>query len=301
MGDAGMNENISRSGGQALELAKAYGREFLSLSRRLLANRGATIAAALLAALCATAVLAPWLSPHDPNFIDPVNRLKAPSSVYPMGTDGLGRDVMSRVIYGTRLSIQVSASVVFFTTIAGTILGLLAGYYRRVDNILMRVLDGLMAFPGIILNIGIMAALGPSVQNVIFALSFVYSPRMARVVRGACLVEKQKQYVEAARALGAGDLRIFGHILPNCVAPIIIQATMTFAYAVLAESSLSFLGVGVPPEIPSWGNILAQGRVFIMRAPWISLYSGLAIAVFVLSINMFGDGLRDILDPKLRR
>ncbi len=296
-----MNGKNPRSGVQALDLAKAYGGEFLSLARRLLANRGATIAAALLAALCAAALLAPWLSPHDPNFIDPVNRLKAPSSVYPMGTDGLGRDVMSRVIYGTRLSIQVSASVVFFTTIAGTILGLLAGYYRRVDNILMRILDGLMAFPGIILNIGIMAALGPSVQNVIFALSFVYSPRMARVVRGACLVEKQKQYVEAARALGAGDLRIFGHILPNCVAPIIIQATMTFAYAILAESSLSFLGVGVPPEIPSWGNILAQGRVFIMRAPWISLYSGLAIAVFVLSINMFGDGLRDILDPKLRR
>jgi peptide/nickel transport system permease protein len=146
-----------------------------------------------------------------------------------------------------------------------------------------------------------MAALGPSVRNVIFALSFVYSPRMARVVRSACLVEKQKQYVEAARALGAGDLRILGHILPNCIAPIIIQATMTFAYAVLAESSLSFLGVGVPPEIPSWGNILAQGRVFIRRAPWISLYSGMAIAVFVLSINMFGDGLRDVLDPRLRR
>lgn len=283
------------------EMITAYLGELKSLCKRFLKNKGASLAGAILILLCVSALMAPCLSPHDPNLIDPVNRLKGSSAVYPMGTDGLGRDVMSRIIYGTRLSIQISASVVFFTTIAGTILGLLAGFYKKVDNILMRVLDGLMAFPGIILNIGIMAALGPSVRNVIFALSFVYSPRMARVVRSACLVEKQKQYVEAARALGAGDLRILGHILPNCIAPIIIQATMTFAYAVLAESSLSFLGVGVPPEIPSWGNILAQGRVFIRRAPWISLYSGMAIAVFVLSINMFGDGLRDVLDPRLRR
>ena len=284
-----------------VELARAYATELKGLTRRFLKNRGASLAALMLIFLCLAALFAPYLSPHDPNFIDPVNRLKASSHIYPMGTDGLGRDVISRVIYGTRLSIQISASVVFFTTIIGTILGLLAGYYRKIDNILMRVLDGLMAFPGIILNIGIMAALGPSVRNVIFALTFVYSPRMARVVRGACLVEKHKQYVEAAKALGASDLRILGHILPNCMAPVIIQATMTFAYAVLAESSLSFLGVGVPPEIPSWGNILAQGRVFIRRAPWISLYSGMAIALFVLSINMFGDGLRDVLDPKLRR
>lgn len=283
------------------ELIKAYLGELKSLCNRFFRNKGASLAGAILVLLCVSALMAPYLSPHDPNLIDPVNRLKGSSALYPMGTDGLGRDVMSRIIYGTRLSIQISASVVFCTTIVGTILGLLAGFYKKVDNILMRVLDGLMAFPGIILNIGIMAALGPSVRNVIFALSFVYSPRMARVVRSACLVEKQKQYVEAARGLGAGDLRILGHILPNCIAPIIIQATMTFAYAVLAESSLSFLGVGVPPEIPSWGNILAQGRVFIRRAPWISLYSGMAIAIFVLSINMFGDGLRDVLDPRLRR
>lgn len=283
------------------EILKAYVLEFFAFCRRLRKNRGASLAAILLCLIFLIALFAPLLAPHDPNEIDPLRRLSVPGESFFCGTDGLGRDVFSRIVYGTRLSLEVSGLVVFFTLIIGSVLGFLAGYFKRVDDVLMRVLDGFMAFPGIVLNIGIMAALGPSVPNVVFALSFGYIPRMARVVRGAVLVEKNKTYVDAARVIGAGHCRIFGHIFPNCLAPVIVQATMTFAYATLAEASLSFLGVGVPPEIPSWGNILAQGRVFIRTAPWITGYAGVAIIIFVLSINMFGDGLRDVLDPKLRR
>jgi len=275
--------------------------EFQMAVRRLSKNTGATIGAFVLLVLVIVAILAPLISPHDPNFISASAKLLPPSKVYPFGTDGLGRDVLSRVIFGARLSLQISIIVIFASTAIGTILGLLAGYYRRVDNILMRILDGFMAFPSIILNIGIMAAVGPSIRNVIFALTISYSPRMARIVRSAVLVQKHQQYIEAAKVLGAGDIRILLHILPNCLAPIIVQATMIFAYAILSEASLSFLGIGVPLEVPSWGNILQQGRNFIRRAPWITLYSGMVISAAVLSVNQFGDGLRDVLDPKLRR
>jgi peptide/nickel transport system permease protein len=269
--------------------------------KRLSKNTGAMIGGIVLLIFVLMAIFAPLLSPHDPNLISASLKLQAPSREYPFGTDGLGRDVLSRVIYGARLSLQISIIVIFTSTTVGTTLGLLAGYYKRVDNILMRILDGFMAFPSIILNIGIMAAVGPSIRNVILALTISYSPRMARIVRSAVLVQKEQQYVEAAKVLGAGDLRILSHILPNCLAPIIIQATMIFAYAILSEASLSFLGIGVPLEVPSWGNILQQGRNFIRRAPWITLYSGMVISAAVLSVNQFGDGLRDVLDPKLRR
>ena len=275
--------------------------EFRTAIRRLSKNTGATIGAFVLLVLMIVAILAPLISPHDPNFISASAKLLPPSKVYPFGTDGLGRDVLSRVIFGARLSLKISIIVIFASTTIGTILGLLAGYYRRVDNILMRILDGFMAFPSIILNIGIMAAVGPSIRNVVLALTISYSPRMARIVRSAVLVQKQQQYIEAAKVLGAGDIRILLHILPNCLAPIIVQATMIFAYAILSEASLSFLGIGVPLEVPSWGNILQQGRNFIRRAPWITLYSGMVISAAVLSVNQFGDGLRDVLDPKLRR
>ena len=276
-------------------------KEFKDLVRQLRKNKGATIGFIVLLLLSTIAILAPVIVPNDPNYIDAAQRLKAPSYKYLFGTDGFGRDILSRLIYGTRLSLKISSLVVCFSTIIGTFLGLIAGYYKKVDNILMRVLDGFMAFPSIIINIGIMAALGPSVKNVVLALTFSYSPRMARIVRSSVLVQKQQQYVEAAKVIGNKDIGILLHILPNCIAPIIVQATMIFAYSMLAESSLSFLGVGVPPEIPSWGNILAQGRVYIRRAPWITCYSGLIISIAVLSINMFGDGLRDVLDPKLRK
>lgn len=279
----------------------SYLSELEKTGKRLYKNKGATIGGIMLLLFILVAIFAPIIAPHDPNLIKATLKLQFPSKDYLFGTDGLGRDVLSRVIFGARLSLRIGTTVVLTSTLLGTLLGLLAGYYKKVDNILMRVLDGFMAFPSIILNIGIMAALGPSVRNVIIALTFSYTPRMARIVRSAVLVQKEQQYVEAARVLGAGDIRIFLHILPNCMAPIIIQATMIFAYAILAEASLSFLGVGVPPEVPSWGNILAQGRCYIRRAPWITLYSGMVISAAVLSVNQFGDGLRDILDPKLRR
>jgi len=246
-------------------------------------------------------ISAPVVTRHDPREIIAINRLRPPDGEYWFGTDGFGRDIFSRIIYGGRLSLTISSLVVLFTTSIGVVLGAIAGYFEKIGSVLMRVLDGFMAFPSIILNIGIMAALGPSVRNVVIALTITYSSRMARIVRSAFIVQKEQQYVEAARVAGNSHFGVIMHVLPNCIGPIIVQATMVFAYAMLAEASLSFLGVGVPPEIPSWGNILAAGRNHIRRAPWITIYSGATIAVTVLSINMFGDGLRDLLDPKFRK
>ena len=225
--------NGGTTGSRDFHPLASYLSEFRKGLRRFSKNRGATIGGIVLLAYAFVAVFAPLLSPHDPNLIVAVNKLKAPSGEHLFGTDGLGRDVLSRLIFGARLSLRISLTVIFTSTVIGTALGLLAGYYKRVDNILMRVLDGFMAFPSIILNIGIMAAMGPSVRNVILALTISYSPRMARIVRSAVLVQKEQQYVEAAKVLGAGDLRILAHILPNCLAPIIVQATMIFAYAIL--------------------------------------------------------------------
>jgi len=274
----------------------------MGITKAFAENKIALVGAIILIILIFVAILAPLLAPFSPDYMDPSNRLKAPSKVNYFGTDRFGRDLFTRVIYGSQISLGVGLSVVILTTVLGIILGLIAGYYRRIDEILMRILDGMMAFPSIILMITIMAILGGKLINVIIALTIVYTPRMARVVRSAVLVQKEQQYVEAARAIGASDLRITVlHILPNCLAPIIIQATMIFAYSVLSESSLSFLGVGVPPEIPSWGNILSDGKVFLHRAPWITIFPGATIAICVLALNMLGDGLRDILDPKIRK
>ncbi|NLW24956.1 MAG: ABC transporter permease [Clostridia bacterium] len=274
----------------------------MGITKAFAENKIALVGAIILITLIFVAILAPLLAPFSPDYMDPSNRLKAPSKVNYFGTDRFGRDLFTRVIYGSQISLGVGLSVVILTTVLGIILGLIAGYYRRIDEILMRILDGMMAFPSIILMITIMAILGGKLINVIIALTIVYTPRMARVVRSAVLVQKEQQYVEAARAIGASDLRITVlHILPNCLAPIIIQATMIFAYSVLSESSLSFLGVGVPPEIPSWGNILSDGKVFLHKAPWITIFPGATIAICVLALNMLGDGLRDILDPKIRK
>jgi len=265
-------------------------------------NKVAFVGLCMFSILIIAAFIAPLLALYSPDEMNPGGRLQSPSSEHPFGTDRFGRDLYSRVIYGSRISLGVGVSVVIATTIFGTILGIISGYYKAVDEILMRIMDSMMAFPAIILMIAIMAVLGSSLFNVILALSIVYTPRTARVVRGAVLQQKEYQYVESARSIGANDLRITVlHILPNCMAPIIIQGTMIFAYSVLAESSLSFLGVGVPPEIPSWGNLLSDGKIFLRRAPWITIFPGLTIALCVLSLNMLGDGLRDILDPKIRK
>jgi peptide/nickel transport system permease protein len=269
--------------------------------RALLRRRTAVLGALIVAVNLAVAVGAPALARRDPQHLDVRVRLAAPTGAHWMGTDHFGRDVWSRVVYGARLSMIVGASVVGLSFTGGLFFGLIAGYYRRLDNPLMRIMDGLMAFPGIILAIALMASLGPSVLNVILALGIVYVPRVARIVRGSVLVVRETPYVEAARALGGLDLRILGrHVLPNCLSPVIVQGTFIFAAAVLGEAALSFLGVGVPPQIPSWGNVLAEGRLYLQQAPWLTLFPGAAIMAGILGLNLFGDGLRDLLDPKLR-
>jgi peptide/nickel transport system permease protein len=247
------------------------------------------------------AILANIIIPYSPQEINVLVRLEAPSTEHLFGTDHLGRDIFSRVIAASRVSLAAGIGAVVISTIFGILVGVITAYFSRADRILMRIMDGLMAFPVILLAIALMAALGPSLVNVIIALSVVYTPRTARIVRGAALVVKETAYVEAAEALGAGSYRkIFSHILPNCLSPVIVQATFTFAYAVQAEAALSFLGAGVPPEIPSWGLMLNESRLYMTQAPWMMIPPGVAIALTVLSLNAIGDGLRDFLDPHYR-
>ena len=266
------------------------------LSRRKITLIGAVI----MVAIGALALLAPFVA-GDPERMDVAARLIRPSPGHWFGTDDVGRDVLSRVVYGARLSLLVGSAVVALSFVLGVSAGVVAGYFRALDNVVMRVMDGLMAFPAIILAIALMASLGPSVTNVIVAIGIVYAPRVARVVRGSVLVIRETSYVEAGRALGASDVWLIGrHILPNCLSPVIVQGSFVFAAAVLTEAALSFLGVGVPPYVPSWGNILSEGRLYLQQAPWLVLYPGMAIMLTILGLNLFGDGLRDLLDPKIR-
>jgi peptide/nickel transport system permease protein len=267
----------------------------------LLARRKTTLAGAVMMLVMVLAgALAPVIG-GDPGHMDVAGRLAPPGRAHWLGTDDVGRDVWSRVVYGARLSLLVGAAVVAMTFAVGVVCGLVAGYYRRLDNPVMRVMDGLMAFPAIVLAIALMAALGPSVVNVIVAIGVVYSPRVARVVRGSVLVIRETSYVEAARALGASDIVIVArHVLPNCLSPVIVQGSFVFAAAVLTEAALSFLGVGVPPYVPSWGVMLAEGRLYIQQASWLVIYPGIAIMVTIFGLNLVGDGLRDLLDPKIR-
>ncbi len=267
----------------------------------LFRRRIALIGAVLVALNVLIAVFAPAIGRWEPQLLDVKARLSPPTASHWMGTDDVGRDVWSRVIHGTRLSMVVGGAVVALSFVGGIVFGLLGGYYRPLDNVLMRIMDGFMAFPGIILAIAMMASLGPSVLNVIVALGVVYVPRVARIVRGSVLVIRETPYVEAALALGVPDLIVLGrHVLPNCLSPVIVQDTFIFAAAVLGEAALSFLGVGVPPQIPSWGNVLAEGRLYLQQAPWLTLFPGAAIMGCILGLNLFGDGLRDLLDPKLQ-
>ncbi len=247
-------------------------------------------------------LFAPWVAPDSPDRLDPMLRLIAPGGAHAFGTDELGRDLLTRVIYGARLSLLVGSLVVVISTILGTLFGLMAGYLRNLDAVIMRTMDGLLALPDLLLGIALMASLGPNVANVVLALGIVYTPRIARLVRGSVLVVRELEYVQAAQALGANTTRsMFRHVLPSSMSPLIVQATFVFAFSILSEAALSFLGVGVPPTIPSWGNILAGGRQFMVEAPWVTMFPGLAIVITVLGINLLGDGLRDVLDPRLRR
>ena len=269
--------------------------------RRALGNRSAVVGAAIFLAFVALALLAGVISTHVPTRLTPAERLRPPSAAHYLGTDEFGRDVYSLVIHGSRVSLLVGGVTMLLTSIGGVVIGLVAGYYRRLDLVIMRFMDGLMAFPAILLAIAFMAARGPGVWNVILALSLVYMPRTALLIRSTVLSLRELDYVQAARALGRPDLSIaFGHILPNCLAPLLVQGTFIFAYAILAEAILGFLGVGVPPYVPSWGNVISGGKNVIREAFWVSLFPGMALTLAGLSLNLLGDGLRDTLDPRLR-
>jgi peptide/nickel transport system permease protein len=266
--------------------------------RRILSNWLAVTGCILLSMILFLAICAPLLATQPPLQMQVSDRLKAPSVQHWFGTDEFGRDVYSRVVYGSRISIIVGFFVVMISSVCGLILGLYSAYYRHLDNLIMRINDGLMAFPAILLAIAIMAALGPKIENVIISISVVYIPTVARTVRSAAIVVREQTYIEAIRALGGRSWRIIWfHIAPNCLSPLIIQATFIFAYAVIIEASLSFLGAGTPPPQPSWGNILSDGRIVMKQAWWIMVFPGITIVMTVLGLNLIGDGLRDLLDP----
>jgi peptide/nickel transport system permease protein len=264
--------------------------------------RGIPVGGMLLLGVVTLALLAPVLTSIDPTALNPRSRLTSPGGVHLFGTDNFGRDVFSRTIWGARLSLQIGCLVALFTTLSGTMVGLSAGYFRRFDTPIMRLMDGMMAFPGILLAIALMSALGASKFNVVAALTIVYTPRLARVVRSMALTVRELPFVEAARAQGMSHYRIvLRHILPQCLSPLIVQGTFIFAEAVLGEASLSFLGAGTPPYIPSWGNMLGEARAYLRGAPWTMLFPGLTLSVTVLALNLLGDGIRDLLDPRLRK
>jgi peptide/nickel transport system permease protein len=269
--------------------------------RRVLRNRNVLIGGSVFLLLVMIALLAGALSPYNPTRLYPGLRLKPPGAQNFLGTDEFGRDILSLVLHGSRVSLLVGGVTMVLTSLGGVVIGLVAGYYRRLDLVIMRVMDGLMAFPAILLAIALMAARGPGVWNVILSLSIVYLPRTAMLIRSTALSVRELDYVLAAQALGRGGLAIaFRHILPNCIGPLLVQGTFIFAYAVLAEAILGFLGVGVPPYVPSWGNVIASGKNVIREAFWVSLFPGLALTLSGLSLNLLGDGLRDVLDPRLR-
>lgn len=250
------------------------------------------------------AVLAPYVSPHDPLHQDPDLQLEPPSETHILGTDYLGRDILSRIIWGARTSLGISFAAVFIGTAAGAVLGLWSGLAGgRVDMIIQRAVDIAMAVPGMVLAMALVAVLGASFLNVLLSIAAIIAPSVTRVVRGSVLQVRELQYVEAARALGMSDGRIaLVHVLPNVVAPLLVMATASLGNAILIEASLSFLGIGTPPPDPTWGGMLGgEARTWLERAPWMAFYPGLALTLTVIAFNLFGDYLRDVLDPKLRR
>ena len=271
-------------------------------------NKTAVAGMIVIAVFVLTALLAPILSPHDPIDAALYDQLKPPvwseagRGKNLLGTDDLGRDILSRLIYGARVSLLVAVVTVGIGVLFGSLLGAISGYYKGfLDNIIMRFMDILLAFPHILLAIVIMAYLGPGLRNAMIAIGIIYIPRFARIVRASVLEEYEKDYVTASKAIGAKDWRIiFVAILPNCLAPLIVQTTLGFASAILDAAALGFLGLGAQPPTPEWGAMIAMGRSHILRAWWVMTFPGIAILLAVLGFNLFGDGLRDALDPRLR-
>ena len=269
--------------------------------KRLLRHRLFMTGLVLFLIIALTAILAPWITDVDPNRLSMRNKFKPPGEGWIFGTDSFGRSLWSRVVWGAQLSMLIGASVVALNAVFGILIGAAAGYFRRIDNLLMRINDALMAFPAILLAIAVTSVLGPSTFNVILALGIVYIPRTARIVRSSVIVLREMEFVQAAVAAGAGHWRILTrHILPNAMAPVIVQLSFLFAFAVLSEATLSFLGVGAVPPTPTWGNIMSEGRDFMREAPWIITIPGIALMITVMGLNFLGDGLRDVLDPRLR-
>lgn len=275
---------------------------FKALYKNLRRHPTVPLGVAVLLLLVLMAIAAPHLSSFDPQDLDPLARMKPASEDHLFGTDALGRDLWSRTVWGARVSLVVSASVAFLSIIFGVAIGMLAGYFRRIDSVVMRLMDGLMAIPGVLLAIALMATMRASLATVVIAIVIPEIPRVVRLVRSLVLTIREQPYVEAAVAVGTRVPQILlRHILPNLFAPVMVQATFIAASAVLTEAVLSFLGVGIPPQIPSWGNMMAEGRNYIAVAFHIVIYPGMFLAVTVLAINMLGDGLLDMLDPRLAR
>ncbi|MET3595797.1 peptide/nickel transport system permease protein [Mesorhizobium shonense] len=269
---------------------------------RLIGRPTSAIGLIVLVVIVLAAILAPVIAPYAPSKLSIASRLHPPSLDHLFGTDDLGRDVFTRMLYAARTSLSVGFAVVVLSSIIGTILGLTAGYFKRLDTPVSRLIDAVMAFPDILLAIALVAALGPTAVNVVAALGIVYAPRIARVVRASTLVIRELPYVEAARALGVPTpVILIRHVLRNVTSPLLVQGTFIFANAILAEAGLSFLGVGISPDIPTWGTMIATGRQYMDQAGWVMMFPGAAIVVTVLSLQLLGDGLRDLLDPRLAK
>ena len=276
---------------------------FLEFYKQLSKNKAALAGAFIVIFFMLMALLAPVIAPYDPVKMEPANKLQTPSAEHWLGTDDKGRDILSRIMYGARISLTVGILSTFLGATVGIVLGLISGYYGRwIDSLIMRICDVLLAFPGILLALAIVAVLGTSTTNVIIAVAFFAIPTFARIVRGSVLSVKKLEYIDAIRALGASDFRIiFMHILPNILSPIIVQATLYIASAIITASALSFLGMGTQPPTPEWGTMLSDGRSYIRQAPHITLFPGMVIFLVVIGFNLFGDGLRDALDPKSKK
>jgi peptide/nickel transport system permease protein len=281
--------------------ATTQGSRRRSILRWLRADPIATLGLVLVGLLVLTAAAAPWLAPFPPN-AQPALRLQPPGATYWLGTDEFGRDVLSRIIFGARVSLQVGVIAVSIALLLGGAVGLISGFYGGLaDSLIQRVVDVMLAFPSVILIIAISGVTGPGMATAMVAIGLVYAPIFARVARGPTLSIVNELYVESARAIGAGTARIITHhVLPNVMAPLIIQSTLAFSTAILSEATLSFLGLGVQPPDPSWGTMLGSGRNFMELAPWVAIFPGVAIMLAVLGFNLLGDGLRDMLDPRLR-
>lgn len=269
---------------------------------RFFHNKLVLIGGSVLVVFLLLAAFAPQIAPYDPYFMDSSAVLQAPSTAHPFGTDNFGRDIFSRAIFGSRISLRVSLVSVSIATVLGLFLGVLAGYFGGLlDSVLSRVTDVMFAFPEVLLALLIMSILGASLNNIVIAIGIVYTPIFARISRGAVLSIRQSLYIEAARSMGVPSRAIIlRHIIPNILPPVIVQITLSLAFAILAEAALSFLGIGVEPDIPSWGIMLNDGKDWLELAWWVAVFPGLSISLVVLGFNILGDGLRDVLDPKLR-